>query len=123
MEDQKNNKKMYDIKPFKILNAELQDRGVVDDIFAVLSERNSKGKRSRLRIKRHKINKDQISIANLGKWDQRYITLFKSMVDPWNNELEDLEGNLTGTSKAYKPEGSLSSKSKKNMKKYETWQS
>ena len=33
------------------------------------------------------------------------------------------EGNLTGTSKAYKPEGSLSSNVKKNMKKYETWKS
>ena len=31
------------------------------------------------------------------------------------------EENLTGTEKAYKPEGSLSSNTKKNMKKYETW--
>ena len=31
------------------------------------------------------------------------------------------EENLTGTNKAYKPEGSLSSDSKKDMKKYETW--
>jgi len=31
------------------------------------------------------------------------------------------EENLTGTKKAYKPEGSLSTESKKNMKKYETW--
>ena len=29
--------------------------------------------------------------------------------------------NLTGTKKAYKPEGSLSSSIKKNIKKYETW--
>ena len=29
--------------------------------------------------------------------------------------------NLTGTEQAYKPEGSLSSDSKKEMKKYETW--
>ena len=29
--------------------------------------------------------------------------------------------NLTGTDKAYMPDGSLKSKSKKNMKKYETW--
>ena len=29
--------------------------------------------------------------------------------------------NLTGTSKAYKPDGLLSSNSKKNIKKYETW--
>ena len=31
------------------------------------------------------------------------------------------EGNLTGTDKAYKPDGVLSSKTRKNMKKYETW--
>ena len=31
------------------------------------------------------------------------------------------EENLTGTSKAYKPEGSLANKSKKNIKKYEIW--
>ena len=31
------------------------------------------------------------------------------------------EENLTGTSKAHKPEGSLAYDSKKNMKKYETW--
>ena len=29
--------------------------------------------------------------------------------------------NLTGTIKAYKPDGSLASDSKKNMKKYESW--
>ena len=32
------------------------------------------------------------------------------------------EGNLTGTEKSYKPEGSLTSDSTKDMKKYETWQ-
>ena len=31
------------------------------------------------------------------------------------------EENLTGTKKAHKPEGSLASDLKKNMKKYETW--
>jgi len=31
------------------------------------------------------------------------------------------EGNLTGTEKAHKPEGSLAINPKKNMKKYETW--
>ena len=29
--------------------------------------------------------------------------------------------NLTGTKKAYRPEGSLLSSSKRNIKKYETW--
>jgi len=36
----------------------------------------------------------------------------------WQKEHEE---NLTGTSKAHKPEGSLSNDSKKNNKKYETW--
>ena len=31
------------------------------------------------------------------------------------------EENLTGTTRAYKPDGLLSSDSKKNIKKYETW--
>ena len=31
--------------------------------------------------------------------------------------------NLTGTDRAHKPEGSLNSNLKKNMKKYETWKS
>ena len=31
--------------------------------------------------------------------------------------------NLTGTENAYKPEGSLTSKTRKNLKKYETWKS
>ena len=36
----------------------------------------------------------------------------------WQKKYEE---NLTGTIKAHKPEGSLRSDSKKNMKKYETW--
>ena len=38
----------------------------------------------------------------------------------WQKKYDE---NLTGTSKAYNPEGSLRSKSKKDMKKYETWKS
>ena len=37
---------------------------------------------------------------------------------PWQKQHEE---NLTGTIKAYKPEGSMLNDSKKNMKKYETW--
>jgi NADH:ubiquinone oxidoreductase subunit len=33
------------------------------------------------------------------------------------------EENLTGSKRAYKPEGSLIHSSKKNMKKYESWKS
>ena len=36
----------------------------------------------------------------------------------WQKEHEE---NLTGTKRAYKPDGSLALESKKNMKKYETW--
>tara|TARA_B100000686_G_C15790950_1_gene479614 strand:- start:82 stop:447 length:366 start_codon:yes stop_codon:yes gene_type:complete len=36
----------------------------------------------------------------------------------WQKEHQE---NLTGTDKAYKPEGSLSSDIKKNIKKYDTW--
>ncbi len=38
----------------------------------------------------------------------------------WQKEYEE---NLTGTKKAYKPEGSLLNDFKKNMKKYEIWKS
>jgi len=36
----------------------------------------------------------------------------------WQKQYEE---NLTGTARAYKPEGSLTSGLKKNMKKYEIW--
>ena len=36
----------------------------------------------------------------------------------WQKQYEE---NLTGTARAYKPEGSLTSGFKKNMKKYEIW--
>ena len=36
----------------------------------------------------------------------------------WQKEYEE---NLTGTVRAYKPEGSLTKNIKKNIKKYETW--
>ena len=36
----------------------------------------------------------------------------------WQKQHEE---NLTGTERAYKPEGSLTSVNKKNIKKYETW--
>ena len=37
---------------------------------------------------------------------------------PWQKQHEE---NLTGTKRAYKPDGSMLNDSKKNMKKYETW--
>jgi len=38
----------------------------------------------------------------------------------WQKQHEE---NLTGTKKAYKPDGSLTNNLKKNMKKYDTWKS
>ena len=38
----------------------------------------------------------------------------------WQKKYEE---NLTGTGRAYKPEGSLAADLKKNTKKYETWKS
>ena len=38
----------------------------------------------------------------------------------WQKEHEE---NLTGTNKAYKPEGSLKLNNKKSIKKYESWKS
>ena len=51
---------------------------------------------------------------------------FKIKKAPTNNEKkfswqQQYEENLTGTKKAHRPEGSLASDLKKNMKKYETW--
>ena len=37
---------------------------------------------------------------------------------PWQKKYEE---NLTGTERAYKPEGSLTKDKKKNLKKYDAW--
>jgi len=39
---------------------------------------------------------------------------------PWQKEHEE---NLTGTKKAYRPDGSLKNNSKQDIKKYESWKS
>ena len=54
----------------------------------------------------HSLNKNK-PLNNLRKFE-------------WQKKHEE---NLTGTSKAHKPDGSLLSDSKNNMKKYETWKS
>ena len=53
---------------------------------------------------------------------------FLTIKEPPNKEKKFLwqkehEENLTGTERAHKPEGSLASDLRKNMKKYETWKS
>tara|TARA_Y100000590_G_C15527730_1_gene941925 strand:- start:153 stop:521 length:369 start_codon:yes stop_codon:yes gene_type:complete len=52
----------------------------------------------------------------------------KTMLKPAENKnkfswQKEHEENLTGTDKAYKPEGSLSSDAKKKLVKYEIWKS
>ena len=81
---------------------------------------NSKGKR--WVIYKSKIESSQIP----PKWHMwiHFLTKNKPADNlnkfKWQKEHEE---NLTGTKKAYKPEGSLSSKVKINTKKYETWNS
>ena len=41
-----------------------------------------------------------------------------TQIFPWQKQHEE---NLTGTKRAYKPDGSMLNDSKKNRKKYETW--
>ena len=79
---------------------------------------NSKGKR-------WIIYKDNVESSKIPPEWHSWIH-FLSNIKPLNNPQKfqwqkKHEENLTGTSKAYKPEGSLSLDTKKSMKKYETW--
>ena len=75
--------------------------------------------------KRWVIYKDSVEASKIpSEWYLwiHFLTKNKPSDNPskfsWQKKHEE---NLTGTKRAYKPEGSLSSDSKKNMKKYETW--
>ena len=75
--------------------------------------------------KRWVIYKDRVESSKIPpEWHMwiHFLTNNKPVVNAskfsWQKKHEE---NLTGTAKAYKPEGSLSSVTKKNMKKYETW--
>ena len=75
--------------------------------------------------KRWVIYKDRVESSKIPpEWHMwiHFLTKNKPVVNAskfsWQKKHEE---NLTGTAKAYKPEGSLSSVTKKNMKKYETW--
>ena len=79
---------------------------------------NSKGKR-------WVIYKDNVESSKIPpEWHSwiHFLSNIKPLNSPqkfqWQKKHEE---NLTGTSKAYKPEGSLSLDTKKSMKKYETW--
>ena len=79
---------------------------------------NSKGKR--WVIYKSKVESSKIP-PNWHLWIHFLINnkpLDNSMKFKWQKEHE---GNLTGTPKAHKPDGSLISDLKANMKKYETW--
>ena len=79
---------------------------------------NSKGKR--LVIYKDKVESSKIS-SEWYLWIH-FLTNNQPSDNPkkfvWQKKHEE---NLTGTKKAYKPDGSLTSDSKKDMKKYETW--
>ena len=75
--------------------------------------------------KRWVVYKDRVESSKIPpEWHMwiHFLTNNKPVVNAskfsWQKKHEE---NLTGTAKAYKPEGSLSSVTKKNMKKYETW--
>ena len=79
---------------------------------------NSKGRR-------WVIYKDNIESSKIPPDWHSWIHFLK-INKPSNEEKKFLwqkqhEENLTGTDRAYKPEGSLTSSLKKNMKKYEIW--
>ena len=79
---------------------------------------NSKGKR-------WVIYKNNIEASKIPpEW---YLWMHNLSVNKPSNKINSFswqkkyEGNLTGTERAHKPEGSLATDLKKNMKKYETW--
>ena len=79
---------------------------------------NSKGKR-------WVVYKDQVESSKIpAEWHLwiHYLTKNKPVNNlnkfKWQKKHEE---NLTGTKNAYKPDGVLSSDSKKNVKKYESW--
>ncbi len=77
------------------------------------------------RGKRWVIYKNNIEASKIPpEWHSwiHFLTINKPSDNPkkfaWQKKHEE---NLTGTKKAYKPEGSLIHDVKKNVKKYETW--
>ena len=79
---------------------------------------NSKGKR-------WVIYKDKVEASKIPPEWHLWIHFLKKNIPLKNMDKflwqKKYEENLTGTKKAHKPEGSLTSDSKKSMKKYETW--
>ena len=92
---------------------------VAEDEFGNKYYSDSKGK------KRWVIYKDKIESSiippNWHSWIHFQRTNkpdLNTQIFPWQKQHEE---NLTGTKRAYKPDGSMLNDSKKNMKKYETW--
>ena len=75
--------------------------------------------------KRWVIYKNRVESSKIPpEWHQWIHFLTKNMPSTNLNKFKwqkKHEENLTGTSEAYKPDGMLSSDSKKDMKKYESW--
>ena len=75
--------------------------------------------------KRWVIYKDLVESSKIPPDWHSWIHFIKKSI-PYENATKfdwqkDHQENLTGTDKAYKPEGSLSTNRKKSIKKYETW--
>tara|TARA_Y100000758_G_C15804031_1_gene331981 strand:+ start:77 stop:445 length:369 start_codon:yes stop_codon:yes gene_type:complete len=92
---------------------------VAEDEFGNKYYSDSKGK------KRWVIYKDKIESSIIPPSWHSWIHFLRTnkpdlntQIFPWQKQHEE---NLTGTKRAYKPDGSMLNDSKKNMKKYETW--
>tara|TARA_B100000953_G_scaffold24768_1_gene20246 strand:- start:1521 stop:1889 length:369 start_codon:yes stop_codon:yes gene_type:complete len=97
----------------------LAGKFVGEDEFGNKYYSNSKGK------KRWVIYKNTVESSKIPpQWHSwiHFLTVNKPSINiqrfSWQKQHEE---NLTGTKKAYKPDGSLLKDSKKNMKKYEIW--
>jgi len=99
----------------------LAGKFVAEDEFGNKYYSNSKGKK-RWVIYKEKVESSTIP-PNWHSWIH-FQTKVKPNINPhvfsWQKKHE---ANLTGTKKAYKPDGSMLNDSKKDMKKYETWKS
>ena len=97
----------------------LAGKFVGEDEFGNKYYSNSKGK------KRWVIYKDRVESSKIPAEWHMWIHFLTNKIPSnesrrfkWQKKHQE---NLTGTKKAHKPTGSLSSDSKKNIKKYETW--
>ena len=99
MEETRQKKKSHkDEKRFEIRNIDLLREGKVKfnkktKEFGVLGIKGTF-----LRIERNNlVSPPTVKMKNKKNWQPEYQALFLGLKDPWNDKLEDLQGNLSGT--------------------------